>query len=70
MSKDSLFTATNTTVYNGVGGRGEGEGEGRREGSAYGWSTIHTCQRRGLGPFQGPPSHCTFVTAKVKCLRE
>ena len=70
VSKDPTFTATNTIVYNCVGGRGEGGGEGRREGSAYGWCTIHTCQRRGLGPFQGPPSQCTFVTAKVKCLRE
>ena len=28
MSKDPTFTATNTIVYNGVGGRGEGGGRG------------------------------------------
>ena len=52
VSKDPTFTAT---LYNGVGEGEREKGEGRREGSAYGWCTFYICQRRGLGPFQGPP---------------
>ena len=52
VSKDPTFTAT---LYNDVGEGEREKGEGRREGSAYGWCTFHICQRRRLGPFQGPP---------------
>ena len=49
MSKDPTFTATNTIVYNGVGGRGEGRGG--EEGGECLWVVHYSyLPKEGAGP--------------------